>query len=158
MTAEAPSVAYLRDLGHLYGVKLNAEHCRRLCRIADQLEALLIDRASPSPAVRDRLFPVSIHSPQGTAMESEIHAHLALLGHPARDRVTDAEGVVTSVSFDLYGCVQGLLVFKRAPDGKQDDSRWYDVARLEKTGDRVMHPPARWSGVETGPEDKPVPA
>lgn len=31
---------------------------------------------------------------------------LAVLGLPVRDKVTGFDGVITSVSFDLYGCIQ----------------------------------------------------
>lgn len=35
-----------------------------------------------------------------------IKKHLNLLGHEVKDKVSDFKGVVTSISFDLYGCVQ----------------------------------------------------
>ena len=35
-----------------------------------------------------------------------IKKHLDLLGLKVKDRVSDFEGVVISISFDLYGCVQ----------------------------------------------------
>lgn len=38
--AEHEHVKYLRDLGHLYGTKMNAERCRQLCRIADFIESV----------------------------------------------------------------------------------------------------------------------
>lgn len=89
-----------------------------------------------------------------------VRLHLAWLGRRAREKVTGAEGVVTSVSFDLYGCVHGLLSFKRDPEtGKTPESTWYDTKRLEDvapTEGRVLEPPADWTDV-AGPEDKPVP-
>lgn len=54
-----------------------------------------------------------------------------LLGRKARDKVTAFEGVVTSVSFDLYGCVQVVLQPPLGADGKPADGAWMDVARLE---------------------------
>jgi len=36
-----------------------------------------------------------------------VEAGLAMLGYNGTDKVTGMEGVVTSVGFDLYGCVQG---------------------------------------------------
>jgi hypothetical protein len=35
--------------------------------------------------------------------------HLDILGYEVTDRVTGFKGVVTSISFDLYGCVQALV-------------------------------------------------
>ena len=32
-----------------------------------------------------------------------------MLGRKAKDRVTGFEGVISSVSFDLYGCVCGII-------------------------------------------------
>jgi hypothetical protein len=61
---------------------------------------------------------------------------LALLGFPVRDRVTGATGVVTSVGFDLYGCVQCIVNPGLSNDGKMLDSLWFDINRLEVTDDR----------------------
>jgi hypothetical protein len=61
---------------------------------------------------------------------------LALLGFPVRDRVTGATGVVTSVGFDLYGCVQCIVNPGTDKDGKMLDSLWFDINRLEVTDDR----------------------
>jgi hypothetical protein len=55
--------------------------------------------------------------------------HLRLLGLKSRDVVTGFSGVVTSISFDLYGCIQGLVT-PEFMDGKQLDSRWFDISRL----------------------------
>jgi hypothetical protein len=60
---------------------------------------------------------------------------LALLGFPVRDRVTGATGVVTSVGFDLYGCVQCIVNPGLSNDGKMLDSLWFDINRLEATAD-----------------------
>ena len=37
---------------------------------------------------------------------SPVQSHLSLLGFRALDIVSGFEGTVTSVSFELYGCVQ----------------------------------------------------
>jgi len=58
------------------------------------------------------------------------YQHLTLLGFKVEDKVTGFTGVVTSISFDLYGCIQGLVTPLFA-DGKQPDSRWLDLTRLE---------------------------
>lgn len=51
-----------------------------------------------------------------------------LLGKKAEDCVTGITGVITSVTFDLFGCVQGLLTTQI--DGSEK-SFWYDICRLK---------------------------
>jgi hypothetical protein len=58
--------------------------------------------------------------------------HLELLGYPVKDRVTGYTGVVTSISFDLYGCVQAIVNPGLDKDGKMQDSHWFDTKRLVK--------------------------
>jgi len=38
-----------------------------------------------------------------------IQKHLDLLGHKVTDRVSGFTGVVTSIGFDLYGCIQAVV-------------------------------------------------
>ena len=57
--------------------------------------------------------------------------HLSLLGFKVKDRVTGAEGIVTGIDFDLYGCVQAALNRGLDKDGKPIDQSWYDVSRLQ---------------------------
>jgi hypothetical protein len=71
-----------------------------------------------------------------------MHQHLALLGHKVRDRVTGFEGVVTSITFDLYGCVQGLVSPVMNKQGEIADSRWFDTKRLQvRSSSPVMTAP-----------------
>lgn len=57
---------------------------------------------------------------------------LALLGYRASDKVTGYSGVITSISFDLYGCVQGALTPPAPTDGKPlEFGQWFDIHRLE---------------------------
>lgn len=94
-----------------------------------------------------------------------VRVHLDWLGRRVREKVTGARGVITSVSFDLYGCVHGLLTPARKPDGdKEHDSIWYDVKRLEADPEqdaaKVLEPPRYFlvaPGLENGPADKPLP-
>lgn len=53
-----------------------------------------------------------------------------LLGLKVKDRVTGCTGVVTSISYDLYGCVQAIVTPFADKDGQHKDSRWYDTKRL----------------------------
>lgn len=80
--------------------------------------------------------------------------HVRLLGLKAEDKVTGNKGIVTSVSFDLYGCIQAIVTNK-------DGCKWYDINRLKvKKNKRVMNLPdfvtnnAVARG-EKGPAEKP---
>lgn len=57
---------------------------------------------------------------------------LNLLGLKVRDKVTGYTGIVTSITYDLYGCIQAL-VHKPCKDmSKQlSDCFWLDTNRLE---------------------------
>ena len=53
---------------------------------------------------------------------------LKLLGLKCRDCITGFSGIVTSVSFDLYGCIQAWV----DPQEITTDTKgkWFDVKRL----------------------------
>lgn len=78
-----------------------------------------------------------------------IASHLKLLGVPVRDRVTGFTGVVSSVSFDLYGCVQAVIQPPVDAMGVIPNGLWFDVSRLEIIGDRIMAVPS----FDYSPED-----
>jgi hypothetical protein len=82
------------------------------------------------------------------------------------------QGVITSISFDLYGCRQVILTPGLDKDGKLRDSNWFDENRVkinlssrvseggsyESLGeDRIMEPPDFLADpvTEKGPEVKP---
>ncbi len=56
--------------------------------------------------------------------------HLDLLGMRVEDRVTGFRGVVSSVGFDLYGCIQAIVNPGQDKDGKLMEQVWFDVNRL----------------------------
>ena len=73
---------------------------------------------------------------------TNVEKHLQLLGMKVEDRVTSFKGVVTSISFDLYGCIQAIVNPGLSPDGKPGDSLWFDVNRLKVSSpEPVMSPP-----------------
>lgn len=96
-----------------------------------------------------------------------VEEYLEILGFKIRDRVTGMTGVATSVSFDLYGCVQIILNPGVDKDGKTKDLQWLDFNRVEKIPmkKRVMDPPifilqkAKENTNQSidGPENKPIP-
>lgn len=69
-------------------------------------------------------------------MEKE--KHFELLGRKATDAVTGFQGVITTLSFDLYGCVQAVVTPSVDKDGKIKDGQWFDVTRLKLTGKKAV--------------------
>ena len=69
--------------------------------------------------------------------------HIDLLGYKVEDKVTGFTGVLASVSFDLYGCVQAIVTPTGLDkDGKIMDAHWFDISRLKILGKvPVMTPP-----------------
>lgn len=96
-------------------------------------------------------------------MSTNVQKYFDMLGLKARDRVTGFEGTITSVCFDLYGCIQCVVSPPVNKDGKIEEGRWFDSNRL-KTVDAtpVMNRPdfsftkeAIAKG-EKGPAEKPA--
>ena len=74
--------------------------------------------------------------------------------------MTGFKGIVASVSFDLYGCIQAIVNSGIGKDGKLGDQIWFDVARLKVITDKpVMVPPDFMTGAiakgKNGPAEKP---
>jgi hypothetical protein len=86
--------------------------------------------------------------------------HIDLLGKTAKDRVTGFTGVVVTVSFDLFGCVQAILQPPVEKDGKRPDGCWFDVNRLEVKGKGRVMPVPEWGATpqthDHGPAEKPA--
>lgn len=86
-----------------------------------------------------------------------------LLGFKVKDKVTGMEGVCTSISIDLYGCIQALVNPGLDKDGKHRDQVYYDVNRLDKTSKKAVMPlppilqPVGYvaSPKDKGPAEKP---
>ena len=90
-----------------------------------------------------------------------VKTHIELLGLPCRDKVTGLTGIVESVCFDLYGCVQAIINPGLDKDGGIKDTRWFDIARLEITSTTpVMDRPNFDYGLvaegKRGPAEKPI--
>lgn len=83
--------------------------------------------------------------------------YLDLLGRPATDKVTKFKGVVTSICFDLYGCVQAIVSPEAdSKDGKLGDSHWFDVKRLDVSRKAPVLTPPAFTQEVAGPENKPA--
>jgi hypothetical protein len=77
-------------------------------------------------------------------MKKVTEKSIEMLGETGVDIITGIEGVITSVCFDLYGCVQAIITpLGMKEDGKpKDSSTWLDVNRIKiKTGDKIMLTP-----------------
>jgi hypothetical protein len=60
---------------------------------------------------------------------------LKLLGLKVEDKVTGFVGIVDSISYDLYGCIQATVKPVCNDKGEMVDAKWFDIARL-----RVLSP------------------
>lgn len=89
--------------------------------------------------------------------------HIELLGLTVVDRVTGFKGTVTSISFELYGCVQAIVQARLQKGEKEAQQRWLDINRLEfKKDKRVMPVPNfdegyQAEGKQGADIDKPFP-
>jgi len=87
--------------------------------------------------------------------------HLTMLGHRGKDIVTGFKGTITSLSFDLYGCIQVCLTPKMDKDGEAKLSKWCDRNRVKIYGKIVMPMPDFNAGYVAeggkGPAEKPGP-
>ena len=87
--------------------------------------------------------------------------HISLLGMKAKDKVTGFKGVITTMSFDLYGCIQAAVTPSVDSNGKIPEGRWFDVTRLKIKGKTpVMQQPNFAAGYvaegRKGPAEKPT--
>jgi len=93
----------------------------------------------------------------------KINDHLNLLGTRVRDRVTGFTGIVTTVSFDLYGCIQPLVNPGMNEKRELPDSKWFDSNRLEVLDSTPVMPrpkyewtPEKVASGGKGPAEKPA--
>lgn len=63
---------------------------------------------------------------------SLVEGHLEIyLGRWVKDKVTGLTGVVDTMHFDLFGCIQAGIDPGLDSEGKQKDFRYMDISRLE---------------------------
>jgi len=91
----------------------------------------------------------------------KVKKYLDLLGLPVTDKVSGLKGIITSVSFDLYGCIQAIVHPGLDKDGKLAEPIWLDIARLQVTSKvPVMETPnfefGPASDAKVGPAEKPL--
>lgn len=63
-----------------------------------------------------------------------------LLGYEGKDRITKQSGVISSIAFDLYGCIQVLLTPLKVENNTDIKVQgWFDINRIEiKKGKKIM--------------------
>jgi hypothetical protein len=89
-----------------------------------------------------------------------MNKYMRFLGLRVKDRVTGFTGVVSSICFDLYGCVQAA-VSPPAKDEKLEDGRWFDLKRLDIQDETPVMELPSFSNVPGGaeksqPPDSPI--
>jgi hypothetical protein len=90
-----------------------------------------------------------------------IQKHFDLLGKRVTEKVTNFEGIVTSICFDLYGCIQVLVHPGTDKDNKLLEQLWFDVSRINVLDDTpVMERPNYNFGIQAegkqGAAEKPA--
>jgi len=67
-----------------------------------------------------------------------LHDHLRILGFKAVDKITGFEGIISSIGFDLYGCVQAVLTPSLNEKNEPREGRWFDTSRLKIIGKKPL--------------------
>jgi len=78
------------------------------------------------------------------------------LGKEGTDKITNFKGVISSVSFDLYGCAQYWLTPKANKDMIIPEGKWMDHGRI-KLGKRIVSIEEVQVDDGDGPESKGPP-
>ena len=86
----------------------------------------------------------------------KIREHIEKLGYKGVDKVTGFKGVVTSASFDLFGCLQLVICPQVDDDGKSQEGRWVDAERVKITSKKRVMPLPDFDS-DKGPAEKPIP-
>lgn len=74
--------------------------------------------------------------------------HISHLGLTATDKVSNFTGVISLVSFDLYGCVQFVLTPPVDDKGQAIEGRWFDVTRLDIANKKAVIPCPKFNSDE----------
>lgn len=84
-----------------------------------------------------------------------------LIGLKVEDKVSGQKGVVTSIAYDLYGCIQASITPKNSESKREEMfvDTWYDISRLRVLSKKpVMEAPTfeEEDFEEHGPAIKPM--
>lgn len=93
----------------------------------------------------------------------DLQRALDYLGLKAKDKISGLSGVITSVSFDLYGCIQVVLrPQKLNKDGEPLQGSWVDINRLQITSKKpvmeMVDFTQKYPSIKDvqGPDEKPM--
>jgi hypothetical protein len=75
------------------------------------------------------------------------------LGDEARDTLTDFKGIVVALNSNISGCDQ-IALQPELCDGKFEDSRWFDVERIETIQPAKVQFTQRRTGRDTIPHTR----
>ena len=89
--------------------------------------------------------------------DSDLQHYVNQLGLRVRDVVTGLEGVITSITFDLYGCVQALVSSGLDEKGETRPGQWFDLKRLVPQSDDPVMPVPTFGHVPGG-QELPLPS
>jgi len=88
---------------------------------------------------------------------------IEMLGSEAKDKITKQNGVISSIAFDLYGCIQVLLTPLKVENNHDIKVHgWFDINRMVITKKRkIMNHPSfenKYSELKdvSGPSEKPT--
>lgn len=77
------------------------------------------------------------------------------LGSKVRDSITGFEGIATSRTEYLYGCVHVGITPTELRDGKPVDSQWFDEQRVQVIEERKPEVSPASSATSGGPQPTP---
>lgn len=84
----------------------------------------------------------------------EQHPAFGLLGREVQDRISEREGIVDSICFDLYGCVLASFApTKLNEKGERLPALWYDIKQLKVINPIPVIKPPDYSPVEEPVKD-----
>ena len=66
-----------------------------------------------------------------------IQKHINLLGLEVEDKITKFKGVVSSLRFDLYGCIL-VCITPSSDKGTVKESYWVDILRIKVLGKKPV--------------------
>lgn len=94
--------------------------------------------------------------------KSLVEDSLSWLGLRVGDKLTTFTGIISSISFDVSGCIQGYVRPEECKDGKMAEGYWLDLNRLEILSPNQIIKPC-FHGIEmankvNGPENKTDPS
>jgi len=61
---------------------------------------------------------------------SNTDKNIGLLGMKAKDKINGLTGIISSISFDLYGCVQ-VVITPSSRKGEYIMGTWFDLNRVK---------------------------